>query len=72
MNYRQWRKDYDITGEGSRGHCTLKKLPSSATVKQEWNVLRLLFAPFARIFGRRRAASIEKTICDLRFLCLSW
>ena len=43
MNYRQWRKDFYITGEGSRGHSTVKKLPSSATVKQEWSVLRGVF-----------------------------
>ena len=24
MNYRQWRKDFYITGEGSRGHSTVK------------------------------------------------
>ena len=43
MNYRQWRKDFYITGEGSRGHSTVKKLPSSATIKQEWSVLRGVF-----------------------------
>ena len=43
MNYRQWRKDFYITGAGSRGHSTVKKLPSSATIKQEWSVLRGVF-----------------------------
>ena len=40
MDYRAWRQDYWITGPGKDLTIYHKVRPSSATLKQEWTILR--------------------------------
>jgi integrase len=42
MDYRKWRQDYWITGPG-KGERKKRITPTTATLKQEWSVLRGVF-----------------------------
>jgi len=44
MDYRAWRQDYWITGPGKDLTIYHKVKPSSATLKQEWTILRGVFS----------------------------
>jgi integrase len=44
MDYRAWRQDYWITGPGKDLTIYHKVRPSSATLKQEWTILRGVFS----------------------------